>query len=164
MGVFKNTENYIETYGEQVTKEIQNRLKSHGKYATGKLYKSIKFELKKNKEDIIILFKMADYGQYVDKGVNGWKKRTGGKYQFKPKDGNGTGGKSKFIQSLFKWCQAKGMDKNAAFAIRRKVWRDGISPTNFFTIPTTRRQKQFEKGVERNMIKDIEIQLQKEFK
>ena len=38
----------------------------------------------------------------------------------------------------------------------------GIKPTNFFTIPTTRRQKQFEQGLGDSMAKDLDTQLQKE--
>jgi hypothetical protein len=40
----------------------------------------------------------------------------------------------------------------------------GIQPTNFFTIPTTRRQKQFEQGLGDAMALDIDKQLEKELK
>jgi hypothetical protein len=40
----------------------------------------------------------------------------------------------------------------------------GITPTNFFTIPTRRRQKQFEAGLEKAMVKDLDIMIEKQIK
>ena len=103
---------------------------------------------------------MADYGQYVDKGVNGTEKNWGSIYSYKK--GQPTGGKSKFISSLQKWCAIKGIPKGAAFAIRRNIFKYGIAPTNFFTIPTTRRRKQLEDGIRKNMALDIELAIEQE--
>lgn len=157
---FPETEKFIHKYGKDVETEIKNRLKGHGKYATGKLYKSIKYEVLKEKEDFIVSFIMEDYGVFVDKGVNGTEKSRGSKFKFK----NRHKGDGSFLKSLKKWCGTKGIPKNAAYAIRQNIWKYGIAPTNFFTIPTTRRVKQFEKGFEQAMLKDIEEQIRQEFK
>jgi hypothetical protein len=168
----KNTEDFIKKYGKQVEDEIKARLLSAGKKASGKLYRSIKFNIRESVKQLEVSWRMEDYGLYVDGGVKGAGVPKG--LGFKPKDYNGnkktvvTVGKYKFgnkmppESSIRKWLGTKGIPKEASFPIRRSIWMFGIAPTNFWTIPTTRRQKQFEKGIEDNMAKDLDIQLQKE--
>lgn len=159
---YPETEAFVKKYGKDVEKEIKTRLLNAGKYASGKLAKSIRSDVKEEKEGFIVSFTMADYGKFVDKGVSGYEKKRGTPYSFKPKDGKGTGGKSEFIKQLQKWCKLKGLPKGAAFPIRRSIWKYGIEPTQFFTIPTTRRQAQLEAGIEKAMVKDLDNNIQKE--
>jgi hypothetical protein len=149
---FKNTTDFIKKFGKEVESEIKTRLLGHDKKASGKLYKSIKFEYRESLKQLEASWRMEDYGVYVDKGV---------KPQPKYLTGQGTG-KSKFIQALKKWCRIKGIPEGAAYPIRRNIWKYGIKPTNFFTIPTKRRQKYYEEQIEKNMALDLDIQLQKE--
>jgi hypothetical protein len=154
---FPLTRKYLTEYGQSVIGEMKTRLTNQGKEATGTLHKSLRFRTQEKDNEFIVSFFMAEYGQYVDKGVNGYARRVGSIYSFKPKDGNHKPQrKSKFIESLKKWCKVKGLPEGAAFPIRRNIWKFGIKPTNFFTIPTTRRQKQFEQMVAKNMAKDID--------
>lgn len=143
---FPLTRKYMTEYGQSVIGEMKTRLTNAGKEATGNLHKSLKFRTQETEDEFLISFYMADYGVYVDKGV---------KPQPQYLTGKGTG-KSKFIAALKKWCRVKGIPQNAAFPIRRNIWKFGIKPTNFFTIPTVRRQKQFEEMIARNMAKDME--------
>ena len=143
---FPLTRKYLTEYGRSVVDEMKTRLTNAGKEATGTLHKSLKFRTQETEDEFTISFFMADYGVYVDKGV---------KPQPQYLTGKGTG-KSKFIAALKKWCKVKGIPQNAAFPIRRNIWKFGIKPTNFFTISTTRRQKQFEEMIARNMAKDME--------
>ena len=157
---FPLTSKYMTEYGQSVIGEMKTRLTNQGKEATGTLHKSLKFRTSETDTEFLITFFMAEYGQYVDKGVNGYERRVGSIYSFKSKDANHKPQrKSKFIESLKNWCRIKGIPEGAAFPIRRKLWKFGIRPTNFFTIPTTRRQKQFEDMVAKNMAKDIENQI-----
>jgi hypothetical protein len=142
---FKNAKEFLIKYGNSVEQEIEKRLYNAGKYATGKLYESIRYEVKREKDVFFLKFLMADYGVFVDKGV---------KPQPQYLKGKGTG-KSKFITALKKWCKVKGIPENAAFPIRRSIWKNGIKPTNFFTIPTTRRKKQLIEGLKKAMSKDV---------
>jgi hypothetical protein len=159
---------FMKKYGEQVAEEMRTRLKGHNKYASGKLFNSIKSNVvEENGELILTFFKkpVPKYAEYVDKGVNGYDRRRGSPFSYKRKDGNHKPKKkSEFIESLMKWCRIKGIDKGAAFAIRRNIWKFGIAPTQFFTIPTKRRQAQFDKQMEKLMAQDIEKQIEKEFK
>lgn len=151
--LYPETEAFIRKYGDSVENEIEARLTGYNKIASGKLYDSIRYEVKETKKEFILSFIMAEYGKYVDKGV---------KPQPKYLKGKGKGKKSKFIEALKKWCKIKGIPEGAAFPIRRNIWKFGIAPTNFFTIPTTRRQKYFEKELEKAMARDIDNNLQKE--
>jgi hypothetical protein len=165
---FKNTKAFIRKYGKEVESEIKTRLLNYGKKATGKLYKSIRADVKENKSEFILTVSMEDYGEYVDKGVSGagipkgfkGKKKqlvTSGKYKFgfsMPPDN----------KEFRKWVSIKGIPKKASFPIRRSIWIFGIAPTNFFTIPIKRREKQFDKGVEKAMALDIENMIKKDLK
>lgn len=164
---FKNTEAFIRKYGKEVEQEIKNRLAGYNKKASGKLYKSIRAEVSEEKKEFILSFSMEEYGEYVDKGVQGAGVPKGFKGKKKPVVRTGP---YKFRDKMppekeFRnWLKFKGIPKKASFPIRRSIWIFGIAPTNFFTIPVKRRQKQFNQGVEKAMAKDIEQQLAKEFK
>lgn len=150
---YKNTERFVRTYGDQVEQEIETRLHNLGKVASGTLIDSIRYEVKEDKTRFVLSFYMADYGKWVDKGSKPSK--------YANSSGGGKG-KSKFITSLMKWCAIRGLPKEAAFPIRRNILKFGQSPTNFFTIPTTRRRKQLEAGIKKNMALDIEAIIKKE--
>jgi hypothetical protein len=151
-----NTRDFILKYANSVESEIETRLHNRKKIASGHLYDSIGYKLSENKDRFKLEFFMADYGKYVDKGTKP------SKYAHMKDTRKRKGRKSKFIEALMKWCRIRGIPKEAAFPIRRKIWKEGQAPTNFFTIPTTRRLKQFESGVEKMMAKDIELAIQKE--
>ena len=157
---FPITEKYINAYGLSVESEMKKRLKGHDKYASGKLYESIKFVMKETKKEFTIDFKMADYGKYVDKGVKGSKTNKAGNTPYRYTT------KAPPTKVFDKWIlrrgiaprDAKGQFKSRAqmkFAIARSIFLHGISPTNFFTIPATRRAKQFEQGVGDSMAQDL---------
>lgn len=161
---FPNTLRFVTTYANQVEQEIESRLTSNGKIASGELYDSIGYTIKQDGSKIKLTFSMADYGKFVDKGVNGYAQSRGSIYSFKEKNGQGSGGKSEFISRLQKWCAIKGLPKGAAYPIRRNIWKYGIASTQFFTLPTTRRKKQLEQGIKKSMALDIELAIQKDLK
>lgn len=152
MGDFKNTEAYIRKYGSQVEQEIETRLHNLDKVASGELIYSIGFEVKETPKAFTLSFHMAEHGYWVDKGSKPSK--------YANSEEKGTG-KSPFIKSLMKWCDIKGLPRGAAFPIRKKIWKFGQPPTNFFTIPTTRRRKQLESGIKKNMAIDAKQILRK---
>lgn len=168
---FKHTESFIKKYGDQVEQEIRNRLVSAGKVSSGKLFNSIRHEVRNVAGEIVLKFIMADHGKYVDKGVTGagvpdgfkGEKKKVNRGQF-DKDSNRVhafGSKMPPSKPIRDWMKIQGIPKKAEFPIRRSIWMFGIAPTNFFTIPTTRRQKQLEKGIEVNMARDFEDILSK---
>lgn len=163
---FKNTLAFVKKYAESVKQEIRTRLVNSGHVSSGKLFDSIRSEVKDNKEGISLLFKYAKYGVYVDKGVSGAgmpsgfkgkkKKVNKGQYDKQANRVHAFGKKMPPEKSIKDWMRIKGIPKEASFPIRRSIWMFGIAPTNFFTIPTTRRVKQLNAGIEKNMAKDFE--------
>ena len=159
---YKEVIKYLNKYGKQVVAEQKTRLTSNAVrgtnypkpgFAKGKLFKSLTYEL--DETELAISFVMEDYGMYVDKGVKPHPEYLQPRKKKSAK-------KSKFIEALKKWCKVKGLPEGMAFPIRRNIWKFGIKPTNFFTIPIKRTQKQFEAGLEKAMVIDLDNNLQKE--
>ncbi len=161
MTKYKKTEAFVKKYGNQVEQEIETRLHNAGKEASGKLLSSIRYDVIERNHSIILRWFMEDYGKFVDKGVQGaesGRAGDGGKSIYKFKD------KMPPPKSIKSWLKLKGIPESASFLIRRSIYRFGITPTNFFTIPTTRRQKQLLEGIRTNMILDAEAEIKKQFK
>ena len=158
---FPITKKYITEYGKSVESEIKTRLKNYGRYASGKLLNSIKFRYYENKSSFSLQFAMNDYGKYIDKGVKGSKINRAGNTPYKYTN------KMPPTKVFDRWIISKGIaprdDKgkfksrsSLKFAIARSVFLKGITPTNFFTIPTTRREKQFNNTIEKTMAQDLD--------
>jgi len=170
---FPNTDAFVRRYGDQVEKEIKTRLKSNGKFASGKLYNSIRSEVKQKAGNIVLAFYMNEYGKYVDKGVTGSGVPNGFKGKLKKVN---RGQKDQYTKKTYaykdkmppnnqefkSWMRKRGIPKEKNFAVRRSIYIFGIEPTNFFTIPTTRRLKYFQSELKKNMAKDIDATINKE--
>lgn len=50
---FKNTRAYIVKYGNEVENEIETRLTNNGKIASGDLYDSIRYEIKRRFKSLL---------------------------------------------------------------------------------------------------------------
>lgn len=112
----------MEKYGEALVIEIVQQLKDAGKEATGKLAKSVDYELIEALDKISVGIVALDYFEYVDSG-----RRKGAKPP--PSD------------AIISWMKVKGIkgrnpktgkfitQKSAAFAIARGISKNGIKPT-----------------------------------
>lgn len=140
----------LQKYGESVIKEMMTRLRGLGKVASGKLINSLKYDIQDVMGELELLFEYEDYGDYVDLGVNGNQRNTNSKSPFKYKD------KKPPISKLQQWCKLKGIPEGKAWRIQDNIWRYGIAPTFWYTIPTTRRVKQLEKDLESAVAKAVE--------
>lgn len=120
-------------YVIDVSKANLKRLKK----ADGKLYKSLKGNVKTMPNSISIEFAMEDYGVFQDAGVSGTKKKYNTPYSYKSK--------MPPVKAFDKWLVRKGIAprekgkfasrKSLAFLIARSVFRNGIKPSLFFTKP-----------------------------
>lgn len=111
----------MEQYGEALVIEIVKELKSAGKEATGKLARSVDYELIETLDKISVGIKALDYFEFVDSG-----RRKGAKPP--PTD------------AIIKWMKVKGIkgrnpntgrfqsQKSTAFAIARGISKNGIKP------------------------------------
>ena len=75
-----NIERYLESFGKQVVKESRGLLqKEKGSTSLGN---SIRFTVTKEEGGFSTKFYMEDYGQFLDKGVSGNKKKQSYKVNF----------------------------------------------------------------------------------
>jgi hypothetical protein len=159
----KNVERYLKSFGEEVIRGARKNLSSAGK-GGGNLEKSLEFKVVPSKNGFAVQFFMAEYGEYVDKGVKGaggeiksgkHKGTWGGRrhyitYEGKRKDspykfgsGKGTGSIYKGIGSFIK---KKGLQPRSEggqymttvglkIAIVKVLWTKGIHGISFFQKP-----------------------------
>lgn len=133
---YNNTFKYLDTYARQVISELQTRLQGFGKVASGRLISTMTYRIL---PELTVQFFLEDYAVYVDKGR-------------RP-------GKQPPLENIRQWCRIKGIPESAAYPIAKKIGRDGIRPTNFLSTTISRRQKQFQTGLDRAIAKDVEDSL-----
>jgi hypothetical protein len=115
--------------------------KPYGKVASGRLINSINYKLVETANQIAVIIEANDYLEYVDRG-----RRPGTYPPIKP---------------LKEWAKLKGMGEGAAYAIRNKIHRFGIEPTNVIN-RTTREfetSSTFTRKYEEMMVKQLEEQI-----
>ena len=111
---------------------------------SGKLSKSLKYQLKVAKNSIDVEIRMEQYGEFQDKGVSGTKVKRNTPYSYKSKGGkNGMKGMPP-PKAFDKWLVKKGIAprnekgefqsrKSLAFAMARSIQQKGIKPSLFLT-------------------------------
>mgnify|MGYP003116420411 FL=1 len=170
-----NIESYLNSFGKQVVNRAKGGLQKK-KGGGSDLESSIYFKVRKSSKGFTVEFYMSHYGQFVDKGVSGNKK----KRSFKDY-------KNKTISSpysyttkqpppdiLSKWIKKKGIkgrDKKTgrfisnmslAFIMGRAIKRDGIQGISFFQKPLGLGLKQFGDQLLQNIEEDILNTINKE--
>lgn len=136
-------ENRLNTFGRYLVKQSRSNLSKAKRKHTGDLYRSISYRTKKNKNSISFSFMMEDYGEYVDKGVQGKAssvKAPTSPYRF----GSGTGKKGGLTNAINGWVRSKRIQfrqpngrfmsyDSTAFIITRSIYMTGLKTTNFYT-------------------------------
>ena len=110
------------------------------------LYNSLQYKLFVGENSFTLGIEMEDYGDFQDKGVRGaggtrkttsafnrrnnkgkiWKQKApDSPYSFKE-------GKKPSVKHFRRWAESKGLNP---FAVRESVFRQGITPTKFFSTP-----------------------------
>lgn len=145
---FPNTYAEFDKYGASVVKEMRTRLYNNGNVASEDLYNSLDYDIAEGVKGFDLGFLMEDYGDFIDKGRNGiikqWRSDHGLARKFPP------------ISVIREWVKLKGIPESAVYPIQRKVGLQGFRGNFFYTISTTRREKQFLKTIEKAMQKDIQ--------
>ena len=143
----KSLETYLNNFGQKVVDDAKANLQSDkGSTAVGR---SIRFEVVPTDTGFSTKFYMLDYGEFLDKGVSGNKK----KRSFENYKGQTQSSPYSYTNKqpppgiLAKWISKKGIkgrDKKTgrfitnlslAFIIGRKIKRDGIKSLSFFQQP-----------------------------
>jgi len=162
-----NVEKYLTSVGKQVVSGAKSILKNSGK--SGKLEKSITYEVVPVLDGFSLRFYMTDYGKFVDKGVSGNKKIQ----EYTTFDKRTIESPYKYTSKqppadiLAKWIsrkKIKGRDKKTgrfitnlslAYIFAKKIKRDGLKSLSFFQKPLGEAWKNFEVDLAEALKKDI---------
>lgn len=126
----------LSKFARDVVKQSKRNLKS--KKSTGKLSRSLDYDIKVSKNSFSLDFLMEAYGSFIDKGVSGKNKKYNTPFKYK----NKRPPSSKFD----KWTIRKGIAprdsegkfinrKSLNYLIARSIYYNGIKPSLFFTKP-----------------------------
>jgi len=126
----------LNKYGVEITSDIQNILQNNNAIASGDLYRSIDYKIVQKKGEYKLVISYADYGEFVLKGRR-------------------PGAKPPPFAPIMKWCQFKGIPKEAAYPIAKSIGKKGIKPLNFI-FPFFSKQNQIERFLEQNVALEIE--------
>ena len=130
-------------FGKYVVQQAKSNLTRQKRNTSGDLYNSINYNIFYSNNKFSLSFKMADYGEYQDKGVKGAKSTyssaAGSPYKYT--------NKMPPASAFSQWVVKKGLDgvrnekgqfvkrKSLQFAIARSIYNKGIPATKFFTTP-----------------------------
>ena len=167
-----NIERYLNSFGKQVVKDSTELLREDkGDTSLGN---SIRFTVTAEEGGFSTKFYMAEYGQFLDKGVSGNKKKQSyinydGKKVKSPGKGYTTQHPPTGI--IEKWIKRKGLkgrnkktgrfikDKSFAFAIAKSIQKKGIKSLSFFQKPLGLQFNKLEKDMLKILTLDIKSYL-----
>jgi hypothetical protein len=178
----KNVERYLKQFGKKVIKDAKDNM-ANSKDSMGKargntaLGQSIRFEVVATATGFTTKFYMLDYGDFLDKGVSGNKKKhsfTNYKKETQSSPYSYTT-KGPPIDILSKWIKKKGIKGHGiakgrskktgqyisgfAYLISRKIKREGIKSLSFFQKPLGIEYEKLQKELLTELKLDIETYL-----
>ena len=134
----KNIKSVVDRFANRVVEQSKQNLKKHN--VTGALSNSINYETDAGPNSFSIEIDMEQYGEYLDLGVSGTKKKYDTPYAYT----NKMPPSSAFSQ----WVVRRGLSgvrdkktgrfikrKSMQYAIAKSIYYNGIKPTKFFTKP-----------------------------
>lgn len=153
-----SVKNALEDFARRVQQRARTNLTKAGKKDTGQLYEGTTYELKVHANSFHLSFKMPDYWEYVDKGVQG--KTSSSRAPRSPfKFGSGTGQKGGLTKAMEGWVQRHRIQfkdrktgkftsyESTAFLIARSIYNKGLPTTEFFSKPFAEEFKKLPEAV-----------------
>ena len=133
-----NTKEALEQFNEAVIAQAKKNLELQNRNVTGKLSRSLKYTVEETDNTLSSKISMRAYGEFLDKGVSGVKKKYDTDYSYKKK--------MPPPSKLDKWVIKRGIAprdkkgrfiprKSVLFAIARGIYNNGIKPSLFLTKP-----------------------------
>lgn len=128
----------LNAFRKRVIQQAKSNLTKTGKNSSKRLYNSLDSNLNVSANSFQLDFSMAEYGEFVDKGVSGIKNKYNTPYSYKSK--------MPPPSKLDKWIVRRGLAprdnkgkllnrKSLQFLIARSIYRKGFKPSLFFTKP-----------------------------
>ena len=135
--MLNHSEDELRDFAKSVIRNAKRNLKRK-KSNTRNLEGSLDYDLKVHKNSFSLSFYMLPYGEFVDQGVSGKKKKYNTPFSFKSK--------MPPSKPIDKWIRQRGIkgrgkdgrfitNKSLSFLIRRSIFNNGIKPSLFFTRP-----------------------------
>lgn len=144
---YKNTKDALNKFAKYVIQQSRSNLSKQKKNVSSDLYGSLGYDLNVSPNSFSLEFFMLPYGEFIDKGVSGTKKRYNTLFEYT--------NKKPPMQPLADWAKArnirlrdekgkykKGNYKTIGFILQKSIYEKGIKPSLFFTKP-------FEKAFDR---------------
>ena len=144
---FKQTQQALNKFAKYVIQQARTNLSKQKKNVSSDLYGSLGYDLNVSPNSFGLEFYMLPYGEFIDKGVSGTKKRYNTIYEYT--------NKKPPMEPLMEWAKArnirlrdekgkykKGNYRTIGFILQRSIYEKGIKPSLFFTKP-------FEKAFDR---------------
>lgn len=161
----ENTQKAIDAFKDYVVRKSQNNLSKQRKRVTKELYNSIEGIAKEMPNSILVSFKMADYGMFVDKGVSGTEKKYNTPYSYK--SSSNLTGLEYHTGTFAKWAKFRGMQprlksgkfgtyKQMGFILANSIKKKGKKPSLFFTKPFEKAFKELPSDIKEAYGLDIE--------
>lgn len=137
---FKETEKALNKFAKYVIQQARTNLSKQKKNVSSDLYGSLGYDLNVSPNSFGLEFYMLPYGEFIDKGVSGTKKRYNTIYEYTSKKPP--------MQPLMEWAKArnirlrdekgrykKGNYRTIGFILQKSIYEKGIKPSLFFTKP-----------------------------
>lgn len=161
----ENTQKAIDAFKDYVVRKSQHNLSKQRKRVSKELYNSIEGITKEMPNSILVSFKMADYGVFVDKGVSGTEKKYNTPYSYK--SSSNLIGLEYHTGTFAKWAKFRGMQprlkngkfgtyKQMGFILANSIKKKGKKPSLFFTKPFEKAFKDLPKDLKEKYGLDIE--------
>ena len=143
----------LDDFGKYVVQQSRSNLSKNDKNVSKKLYNSISYETKVNKNSFELTINMVDYGKFIDKGVKGVN--SSAKAPTSPYKYTNKRPPSKVFD---KWSIKRGFAardekgrflprKTINFLIAKSIYEKGIKTTNFLTTPFERAFKRLPEDI-----------------
>lgn len=141
----------LDKFRKRVIAEARKNLTRMNKNSSKDLHSSLDSELEVSRQSFSLQFFMMEYGEYVDKGVSGKKKKYNTPYSYTTK--------MPPSRVFDKWMIRKGLDgvrdkegkfikrKSLSYLIARSVFNNGLKPSLFFTKPFEREFMKLDKDL-----------------
>lgn len=110
-----NARRLLDEWGADLVADVLAALASGNNVASGRLYGSLRHEVRESIDELAVAVVEEDYGKFLDKGR-------------RP-------GKQPPLDRIREWCRLRGIPERAAYPIARKIGRFGTRPTNYFSGP-----------------------------
>lgn len=137
---FIETQKALNKFAKYVIQQSRSNLSKQKKNVSSDLYGSLGYDLNVSTNSFSLEFYMLPYGEFIDKGVSGTKKRYNTIYEYT--------NKKPPMQPLMEWAKArnirlrdekgkfkKGNYRTIGFILQNSIYEKGIKPSLFFTKP-----------------------------